>query len=127
MSAAGHVEKARLAAVGVAHEDGIYLLALLPRHTVEDVLTAVCHHSLEGGVSCFPLFGFLLTHHLYEVCLCLAQAHLIVHYLICHRVAQRSVEHHLHCLPLDESHLDDSLAKTAVAHDAHDDARLACR
>ena len=39
-----------------------------------------------------------------------AELHLIAHYLVFHRVLEWGVQEHIYLLPLDESHLDDSLA-----------------
>ena len=126
MRSAGCVEEAGLAAVGVAYEHGAYLFAFLAGDTVEYVLTSVSHHGLRSRVGGFPLHGLLLADHLNEVGLGSAQAHLIVHYFIFDRVMEWGVEFHFHALSLDESHLYDSFAETAVSHDSHDDTGLSC-
>jgi hypothetical protein len=63
---------------------------------------------------------------LYHLGLGVPQAHLIAHDLVFHGIFERGVEQHLDLLALDESHLDNALAKASMTRHLDDDAALAC-
>ena len=63
--------------------------------------------------------------HLDHVGLAVAQRHLVAHDAVFYRVVQGRVEQYLHFLALDKSHLDDTLAKAAMAHHLDDNALFA--
>ena len=54
-----------------------------------------------------------------------AQAHLIIHYAVFYRVAQRRVQNHVHRTSLDKSHFHHTLSESAVAEYLHDHPGLA--
>ena len=113
---AGEVEERRLAAVGVAyqcHVDGAALLQGCVLHVVVGVVGFYerrLYRRLEVG-----LVRLFLGYHLNHFCLLPTQRHLVAHELVLHGVLQRGVEQHLYRLALDEAHLDDSLAESAVS------------
>ena len=53
------------------------------------------------------------------------QTHLVAHQLVFDGVLQRGIQQHFYLLALDEAHLDDALAESAVAQHLHDDALFA--
>ena len=63
---------------------------------------------------------------LYQLCLMAAQAHLIAHDLVLHRILQGGIQQDFHGFSLDKAHLNDALAETTVTINLHDDTLLAC-
>ena len=126
---ASHVEDARLAAVGIAHQHHLQLVA----HGLDKLEDIALTANGEWGWSLVLLYSLFrgrgdpfCIHHLYQLRLRTAQTDFIVHHLVFHRVVERSIEQHLYGLALDKAHLHDALAETAVAHHLHDDALFAC-
>lgn len=71
------------------------------------------------------LLGLLLGHYLYHGSLRMTEADFITHHTVFHRVFERGFFQDFHFLTLDESHLNNTLAETAMTHDFHNDATLA--
>jgi len=67
----------------------------------------------------------LLAHHFDHLGLLASQRDFVAENLVFDRVLEGCVQDDLHGLSLDEAHLDDALAESAVAQHLHDDALLA--
>ena len=121
VGAAGEVEERRLAAVGIAHQRHIDVVA-------GGMGTVVCGH---GHVLRLRDAERLRTvrHHLnllYLLCLLAAQAHLVAHHPVLDRVLQGCAQQHIHLLSLDKAHLNDALTEATVTFHLDDIGLVAC-
>ena len=129
------VEERSLSAVGVAHQCHVDYMLLAQCCVFQQAFahgTVVGHGVRQLLLLAVGLFRPLLhvsrllgCHHLYLFGFTVAQRNLISHDFVFHGILQRCVEQHLHGLALDESHLDDALAETAVSRHFHDDTPFA--
>ncbi len=111
--AGGVVEEGGLAAVGVAHQGDVDLLARL----AEDAFRVLGDGAVEQVV-----VGHLLGHghHLHTPRLNAPQRHVAAHDLVLDGVAQRGVADDLHLLATHKTHLHEPVTEAPVARNAHD-------
>ena len=91
-------------------------------HPMDDVLAGVGRDAWLFRVLRRPLLGLLLVDDLHQFGFGTTEAHLVVHDFIFHGVVQGGIEEDFHALSLDESHLDNALAESAVSHHTNNHA-----
>ena len=131
VAAGSDVEQGRLAAVRVAHQgDADHVVALggdVLHRLFEVVLLpggVEIHVEILMLVDLFP--RLLFTDDFDARGFLAAERHLIPQDLVLDRILQRGVEHDADGLALDETHLDQALAETAVTGHFGDHGALSC-
>ena len=127
VGSAGKVEQRCLAAVGVSHQCHVDASVLLQGQMLQ-IVVRVGFRGDEfllkvGRHAVVLVFG--CREHLNHVCLLAAQAHLVSHQLVFHRILQGSIQQHLYRLSLHKTHFDNTLAEATVTLNLHDDGTLA--
>ena len=118
MGVRSDIEDAGLAAVRVPHQRHIDGAAPM----LGNVVYGITVGSVEGLVVVVMgnlALGLRLADHLHLLRIAPSQRHLEIHDPVFDGVVQRRVEHSLDHHPIDEAHLDDTLAESAVARHTH--------